>query len=56
MYQDMEGAKGKYTLNTEGHGWGKASECIKCGKCETVCPQHIKIREELEKAAAVLEG
>ena len=56
MYQDLEGAKGKYTWNTEGHGWGKASECIKCGKCETVCPQHIKIREELEKAAAVLEG
>ena len=21
--------------------------CIKCGKCEKACPQHIKIREEL---------
>ncbi len=28
--------------------------CVKCGKCEQACPQHIKIREELEKAAAVL--
>ena len=24
---------------------------IKCGKCEQACPQHIKIRDELAKAA-----
>ena len=35
-----------------GHGKKKAVECIKCGKCEMACPQHISIREELEKAAA----
>lgn len=27
----------------------KAHKCIKCGKCEQVCPQQIKIREDLEK-------
>lgn len=56
MYKDLEGAKGKYTWNTAGHGWGKASDCIQCGKCETVCPQHIHIREELKKAAEILEA
>ena len=38
-----------------GHGLKRATECIKCGKCEEVCPQHIKIREELEKAVKALE-
>ena len=31
------------------HGRKSATECVKCGKCEEVCPQHIKIRDELEK-------
>ena len=30
------------------------STCIRCGKCEAACPQHISIRRELEKAAAAL--
>jgi len=32
-------------------GHGKASDCIKCGMCEKVCPQHLPIRKHLEKAA-----
>ena len=39
-----------------GHGRKSANECVKCGKCEEVCPQHIKIREELEKVAEKLLG
>ena len=38
-----------------GHGLKRANECIKCGKCEEACPQHIKIREELEKVVEALE-
>ncbi|MBL6462580.1 MAG: Fe-S oxidoreductase, partial [Blautia sp.] len=38
------------------HGRKSANECVKCGKWEEVCPQHIKIRDELEKVAAELLG
>ena len=31
---------------------GKASDCVKCGKCEHACPQHLAIRELLEIVAA----
>jgi predicted aldo/keto reductase-like oxidoreductase len=34
-----------------GHGKKRASECVKCGKCEEACPQHIHIRDELERVA-----
>ncbi|MBQ7266129.1 MAG: aldo/keto reductase [Firmicutes bacterium] len=34
---------------------GKASECIKCGKCEKVCPQHLPIRSLLEDVAKEFE-
>lgn len=34
---------------------GKASDCIKCGKCEKICPQHLKIRELLVDVAEEFE-
>ncbi len=33
----------------------KAKNCIKCGKCEALCPQKIRIREDLERAQADLD-
>ena len=34
---------------------GKASDCIKCGKCESVCPQHLPIRQLLVSVADMFE-
>lgn len=36
-------------------GGRKASDCIKCGKCESVCPQHLKIRDLLISVAKEFE-
>lgn len=33
-----------------------ASQCVKCGRCETHCPQGIHIREELDNVKRVMEG
>ncbi|MCR5785171.1 MAG: aldo/keto reductase [Eubacterium sp.] len=35
---------------------GKAADCIKCGKCEKVCPQHLEIRKLLEDVSAVFDS
>jgi predicted aldo/keto reductase-like oxidoreductase len=32
-----------------------ASLCVKCGKCETHCPQKIAIRQELQNVARAFE-
>lgn len=36
-------------------GSSKASECIKCGKCERSCPQHLKIRKLLTEVSDEFE-
>ena len=36
--------------------FGKASDCVACGQCEGVCPQHLPIIELLKDASARLDG
>lgn len=54
LYNNKAAALHQEEWLVEKHGKKKAAECIQCGKCEEACPQHIQIRKELEKAAAVL--
>ena len=42
-----------YMVHTQNAG--KASDCIKCGKCEKACPQHLRIRKLLEDVTAAFE-
>lgn len=34
---------------------GKASDCLECGKCEKICPQHLPIRTLLKDVAKEFE-
>ena len=54
LYKDKGAAKHQESWLVGGHGLKPAKECIKCGRCEGVCPQHIHIRDELEKVAQEL--
>ena len=44
-------SQGGYYDNYEGK-FGMAGDCIKCGSCEKICPQHLPIRKYLEDVAA----
>ncbi len=48
-----DATRGSYSWNTNNSG--KAGDCIKCGKCEQHCPQHLAIRELLETVAKTFE-
>lgn len=34
---------------------GRAADCIKCGRCEELCPQHLPIRQYLEAVSAAFD-
>ena len=48
--QEKEGADAAYAALEH-----RASECVGCGQCEAVCPQHLQIRQLLEAVAKVME-
>ncbi len=54
LYGKKEFAKGQLNWLVGGHGRKTADQCVKCGACEEVCPQHIRIRDELANTVNVL--
>ena len=54
VFDNISGANRNYDFETNGKN--KASACIACGNCETVCPQRINIIEELKKAVELFEA
>lgn len=53
VYGNKEFTKKQYDETTAGKG--KASDCIQCGQCESVCPQHINIIETLKEASEAFD-
>ncbi len=53
LYDDIEAARKEESWAIK-DGKARANECIKCGACESVCPQHISIRDELDKVTEKL--
>ncbi len=35
---------------------GKASDCVGCGQCEQVCPQHLPIVDLMKEASSILDA
>ena len=54
LYGDKAAAAHQEDWLVGGHGKRKAAECIGCGQCEQVCPQHIAIRQELAKVTEAI--
>lgn len=53
VYGSLQSAKGSYRWETR--DGGVAGKCVACGRCQSVCPQHIGIIDELKRAAETLE-
>jgi predicted aldo/keto reductase-like oxidoreductase len=55
VYGELDAAKFAFGFEHKIGGSKKASECVACGACEAVCPQKIKVIDELKRVAETLE-
>ena len=55
LYSNVESAKVQIFWAVANNGKKDAVECIGCGKCEEVCPQHLEIRKLLAEAAKAFD-
>jgi len=55
LYSNKEAAGGQMFWSVGGAGKKDAVECIQCGKCEDICPQHIEIRKHLVEVAKAFD-
>ena len=54
-YPEKELSELKELYEKASENAGKASECVGCGQCEAICPQHIHIIDELKHVAELFE-
>lgn len=54
LYKDMTAALHNENWLVAMHQRKRANECVQCGACEEICPQHIDIRAQLERVCEEL--
>ena len=50
-----EGSNSRFYYGNESSHAGKASDCVACGQCEGICPQHLDIIDYLREIASIFE-